>query len=292
MKYTVQNPPMRCYMTQSRWYRMARNVEPMGVCWHSTGANNPNLARYVQPDDTAADRDQILQLLGTNQYRNDWNHLPDLAAGVHAFIGQDAHGEVRAVNVGPWIKEAWGVGTGTTGFSLNQGWIQFEICEDGLNNAVYAAQVYREAIHLTAYLCQLFKLDPKGTVSYHGIKVPVITCHADAFKLGMGSGHVDPLNWLPKFGYTMQTIRDDVHTLLLEYEKELQKEEEQPVQTGTEKRYQNMQEIRDGFPWAADTVQKLVDAGYLSGTDDGLDLSQDMLRMLTVIHKAGGLPKI
>lgn len=42
---------------------------------HSTGANNPNLRRYVQPDDG---------VLGVNSNQNDWNR-PGLEVCVHAF---------------------------------------------------------------------------------------------------------------------------------------------------------------------------------------------------------------
>ncbi len=55
-------------------------MTPKGILWHSTGANNPNLKRYVQPSDTkpAEDtysKDQWLKILGKNQYSNDWNHI-------------------------------------------------------------------------------------------------------------------------------------------------------------------------------------------------------------------------
>lgn len=299
MKYTKDNPPMQCYMRQSRWYKKAATVNKvLGVCWHSTGVNQPLLARYVQPDDNAPDRQKMLALLGTNRYANDWNHLPDLKAGVHCFIGKLADGTVTTVNVGPWYLEAWGVGTGITGFSLNQGWIQFEMCEDGLKNPEYFAQVYREAVHLTAYLCQQFNLDPGGTVHYHGVDCPVITCHRDSYNLGMGSNHGDPYNWFAYHGKTMDNVRQDVRELLREQadldrkaqEEEHKREEEQPMKE--EKRYNTMEEIHAGFPWAEDTVRKLQAAEILSGTDNGLDLSQDMLRLLTIIHKAGGLPRI
>jgi len=208
MKYTASNPPLRCFMRQSTWYQGAGPVTVRGVLWHSTGANNPNLKRYVQPDDNAPDRAELLELLGVNKNRNDWNHITR-QAGVHAFIGKLAGGEAAAVQVGEWNKKAWGCGSGRKG-SCNNGWIQFEICEDGLNDPVYFEQVYREAVELTAYLCQLYKLDPLGTVTYNGVKVPVILCHQDSYRLGLGSGHADVLHWFPKFGKSMEDVRNDV----------------------------------------------------------------------------------
>lgn len=212
MKYTSSNPPMQCFMRQSTWYKGAGTVPVKGVLWHSTGANNPTLKRYVQPDDNAADRAKMLELLGTNPNKNDWNHI-SYNAGVNAWIGKLASGEVTTVQVGPWDKKAWGCGSGSKG-SCNDGWIQFEICEDALTDKTYFEKVYQEAVELTAYLCNLYGLDPQGTVTYNGVKVPVILCHQDSYQLKLGSNHGDVLHWLPKFGKSMQTVRDDVAALL------------------------------------------------------------------------------
>lgn len=212
MKYSSSNPPLQCFMRQSTWYKGAGTTTIRGVLWHSTGANNPTLKRYVQPDDNAADRAQMLALLGTNTGRNDWNHIT-YQAGVHAWIGKLANGEVTTVQVGPWNKQAWGCGSGRNG-SCNNGWIQFEICEDALNDANYFNQIYKEACELTAYLCKLYGLDPKGTVTYNGVKVPVILCHQDSYQLGLGSNHGDVLHWFPKFGKSMNDVRNDVAALM------------------------------------------------------------------------------
>lgn len=39
--------------------------------------------------------------------------------------------------------------------------------------------------------------------------------------------------------------------------------------------------------WARETVQKLVNREYLSGTGEGLDLSADMVRLLVILDRAG-----
>lgn len=212
MKYTTQTPPMQCFMRQSTWYKGAGTVPVRGVLWHCTGANNPMLKRYVQPDDNAPDRVELLKLLGTNSYRNDWNHIAR-QAGVHAWIGKLASGEVTTVQVGPWDKKAWGCSSGKKG-SCNNGWIQFEICEDALTDRAYFDKVYREGVELTAYLCKLYGLNPKGTVSFCGVNVPVILCHQDSYKLGLGGNHADVYNWFNKFGKTMDDVRNDVAILL------------------------------------------------------------------------------
>ena len=45
MKYTENNKPLVCMQTQSTCYKGTRKMKVLGVLWHSTGANNPNLKR-------------------------------------------------------------------------------------------------------------------------------------------------------------------------------------------------------------------------------------------------------
>ena len=47
MKYNENNKPIVCMMTQSTCYQGTTQMEIKGVLWHSTGANNPTLKRYV-----------------------------------------------------------------------------------------------------------------------------------------------------------------------------------------------------------------------------------------------------
>lgn len=41
----------------------------------------------------------------------------------------------------------------------------------------------------------MYKLNPKGYVDFKGRKVPVILCHQDSYRLGLGSNHADVLHW-------------------------------------------------------------------------------------------------
>ena len=66
---------IKCYMKQSTWYKGTGFITPKGILWHSTGCNNPNLARYVQPDDNAPNREELIKIIGVNKYNNDWNHI-------------------------------------------------------------------------------------------------------------------------------------------------------------------------------------------------------------------------
>ena len=70
-----------CLLTENDCYKAGRTIVPKGVMVHSTGANNPNLSRYVAPNDG---------LLGTPSSRH-WNQS-GTGACVHAFIGRLADG--------------------------------------------------------------------------------------------------------------------------------------------------------------------------------------------------------
>ena len=212
MKYSEKNKPLVCMQTQNPCYKNGTKMTVKGILWHSTGANNPNLKRYVQPSDNAIDKENWLKLLGTNSYKNDLNHTAT-DIGLNAWIGKLADGTVASVQSMPWDYKPWGCASGTKG-SCNNGWIQFEICEDGLKDKNYFEAVYKEACELTAYLCDMFNIDPKGSVTINGVNVPTILCHADASKLGFGSNHGDVLHWFPKFGKEMSNVREDVAKLL------------------------------------------------------------------------------
>lgn len=183
-----------------------------GILWHSTGANNPNLKRYVQPSDDAKDKDKMLKLLGENKNHNDWNHI-DRQAGLNFWIGKLADGTVAAVQTMPWHYRPWGCGSGSKG-SCNDGWIQFEICEDGLTDKNYFNEIYKEACEMTAFLCKKYNIDPHKTVKLNGVNVPTILCHADANALGVGSAHADVMHWFKKFNKSMDDVRNDVAEIL------------------------------------------------------------------------------
>lgn len=216
---------IKCFQTQGAWYNQTTNGTPVGVCWHDTGAGNPTLKRYVQPSTNDPQYDYFINLLGKNNNGNHWNRMAANQAGLNAWIGQLADGSVATVQAGPWEKRPWGVGSGKYG-SLNgdknvpndKFWIQFEICDDYAHNQpcrkAYFEQAYQQAVEFTAYICQLYNIDPFGTVEYRGKQVPTICCHYDSYKLGFGSNHGDVYQWFNRFGKTMDDVRKDVGALM------------------------------------------------------------------------------
>ncbi len=174
-------------LTNNACYKAGRTITPKGIMVHSTGANNPNLKRYVGPDDG---------LLGKNQYNNHWNQdKPDgRQVCVHGFIGKLADGSIATYQTLPWNHRGWHAGG-----SANDTHIGFEICEDGLADTSYFSAVYKEAVELCIYLCKQYGLTEKD-----------IICHCEGNKLGIASNHGDVMHWFPKHGKSMDTFRADV----------------------------------------------------------------------------------
>lgn len=185
-------------LTNNNCYKAGKALTVKGIMVHSTGANNPNLKRYVGPDDG---------LLGQNQYNNHWNTA--LPGGrqvcVHAFVGKLADGTIATYQTLPWNMRGWHGGSGSKG-SVNDTHIGFEICEDGLTDATYFNKVYKEAAELCAMLCKEYNLNPLAD--------GVIIGHYEGYSRGLASNHGDPKNWFPKHGKSMDTFRTYVSELM------------------------------------------------------------------------------
>lgn len=179
------------FLTRNDCYKAGRKITPKGVMVHSTGANNPNLKRYVQPNTNG---------IGKNLFGNHWNRK-GLQKCVHAFIGKLEDGSIATVQTLPWDHRGWHGGKGTKG-SANDTYIGFEICEDNLKSKEYFDKIYREAVELTAYLCKMYNLDP--------LKNGVVICHKEGNRRGIASNHIDVEHWFPKHGKTMDDFRKDV----------------------------------------------------------------------------------
>lgn len=261
---------LTCLLTENDCYRAKRTITPRGVMVHSTGANNPNLRRYVQPTSATPGRADLLAQLGTNSNGNHWNRA-GIDACVHGFVGRLADGSVAAVQTLPWNHRGWHAGDGTSGKSANDTHISFEICEDGLTDPAYFAQAYQAAAELTAMLCGQYGLDPLAD--------GVVICHQDGYRRGVASNHGDVYNWFPKFGKTMDDFRADVVRAM---------DGENGEQEGDDMTY--FKTLADVPAWYRDAVQKAVDKGALHGTGNSeLNVSEDLCRTLTVLDRLGKL---
>jgi len=157
---------------------------------HSTGANNPELRRYVNPDDGR---------LGKNLYNNHWNmDVPDLRVCVHAFIGYLADRSVATYQVLPFDHRGWHCASGRNG-SGNDTHLSVELCEDGLVSNTYFEAVYQEAVGLFAMWSKLYGWDP--------LAPGVIIDHAEGYRRGIASNHGDVGHWFARHGRTMDDFR-------------------------------------------------------------------------------------
>ncbi len=178
------------YARNNGAFRAARPMpsgSPTGIIIHSTGANNPNLRRYVNSPN----------ICGNNPYRNYFDRA-DSDVCPHAVIGKDKNGIIRAAKLLPWNVCCWGCGNGARGsYNYAPAYIQIEVCEDDLTDREY----FEQAFALAADLCQrLMK-------NYHTIKAENIISHHEACLRGYASNHADCDHWLKKFGKDMDWFR-------------------------------------------------------------------------------------
>lgn len=195
----------QCILTKNDCYIKGTKISKVtGIVVHSTGANNKDIKRYVQPLKTYADYDHIIADIGKNHFGNHWNK-GGIQKCVHAFIGVNAKGAVETYQTLPWDVCCWGSGSGKNGsYNYNPtARLHFEICEDNLKDEAYFKSAMKEAQELCAYLCQRYNLS-----------VDKICSHAEAYKAGYANNHGDCDHWLVKFGKSMDWFRAEVHKLL------------------------------------------------------------------------------
>lgn len=165
---------------------------PEGIVVHSTGANNPYLKRYVNAP----------AIVGRNIYRNYYDR-PDWEGCPHGIIGKLENGEIAAAQLLPYDICCWGCGSGSKGsYNYDPAYLQFEICEDGLDDPDY----FNAAFDMAAKLCREW-------CNTYEIPINKIVSHKEAHALGYANNHGDPENWLSKFGRDMDWFREKVEAL-------------------------------------------------------------------------------
>ena len=199
---------IKAHAVKNLCYIAAKKMTPKGIVVHTTGANNKNLKRYVDAPEE----------VGKNAYGNHWNVAKPggRTVCVHAFIGYDKNKQIRVAEILPLNICCWGVGKGRKGsYNDNPAYIQFEICEDGLQDKTYYQGVFSVAAQYCAELCKAY-----------GLQTADIVGHCEAFRKGYGSNHPDPEHWMKKFGETMDDFRERVAKLLNDREAATQRADE------------------------------------------------------------------
>lgn len=179
--------------TSSKYAYKGLTINPMGIVVHSTGANNPWARRYVNAP----------ALLGPNPNNNWFGGSASNDVLPHGVIGKDINGKPVACQILPWNAKCQGCGSGSKG-SYNASYIQFEICEDDLNNEEYLRSVMDVAADLCAYLMKM----------YPQITIDNVVSHKEAHARGYASNHGDPDHWLKKHGLDMDWFRYQVQSKL------------------------------------------------------------------------------
>lgn len=209
-----------CYKANRK---MPRGV-PEGIVVHSTGANNPNLKRYVNAP----------EICGYNQNHNYFGGKYSNDVTPHGVIGKDKDGFVKAAQILPYNICCWGCGSGSKGsYNYNPAYIQFEIAEDALADSVY----FERAFDLMAQVCaELMQ-------TYPSIKLENIISHKEANKRGYASAHGDPENWLSRFGKDMNWFREKVKSYIQTAPETPENEKLYRVQIGAFKNRKNAENL-------------------------------------------------
>ena len=188
---------IKAHAVKNLCYIAAQKMTPKGIVIHSTGANNPNLKRYVDAPDE----------VGVNAHENHWN-TPTPGGNkvcVHAFVGYDKDKRIRVCEILPLDICAWGVGSGRLGsYNYDPAYIQIEVCEDSLSDREYYSGAFGVAAEYCASLCRELGIAPESIVG-----------HNEAYERGYGSNHSDPEHWMRNFGENMDDFRENVKKRLM-----------------------------------------------------------------------------
>ena len=185
-------------------------------------------------------------------------------ASAHAVV--DWNGAIQTV---PFDEVAW-----HCGYTGNHKYIGIEMCVPKTHNAEQFKKVWDNTVELFADL-----------IKQYGLSVNDITTHNEVSLKWGETNHTDPTGYLKEYGKTIDDFRNDVKAKLnggltvTEYEKL-----EAMINDLTPNVYNY---IDENMPvWAKPTIQKLCDKGILKGTDTGLNLTEEMMRMLVVLDRA------
>ena len=232
----------KLYMTKNECFQRGKFFSPAGVMIHSTGANNPRLSRYVQPDDGQ---------LGKNPYENHFNTPRPGGRKVcpHAIIGQLSDGSIAAYQLLPWEMAGWHAGGGA-----NNTHIGIEICEDDLTDKTYFQSVYTLAVELTAHLCREFDLNPLAD--------GVVICHSEGHARGAASNHADVMHWFPRHGKSMDDFRADVARTMTQEDTMTQEQFDSMMENWLARQEQK----KPTESWMIDGVERAKAAGISDGS--------------------------
>lgn len=146
----------------------------------------------------------------------------------------------------------------------------------------------------------MFNINPHGTVYYNGVNVPTILCHKDSCTLGLGSNHADVLHWFPKFGKTMDDVRNDVANLMNGTNEDITFDDEDDDDDMTQEKfnemcdnYWKMKAAEAPSSWSQKEREWCEKVGLIEGGDGGNKMykkylnREEMAALLYRFHEKG-----
>ncbi len=196
----------------------------------------------------------------------------DRGASAHGFVDWNEY-----IQTVPYTEIAWHAGP-----SANRRYIGIELCH---------AETLEEFIKVWDNAASVIA----SIFSYFGWEVTkdTLLSHNEVSLRFLETDHTDPTGYFKKFGRTMEDFRTAVKNEIIgglnmtqyeELSEKIAKMQGKLDRINTFK-YNYMDENMPS--WAKPSVQKLMDKGYLTGGGEGLDLTYDMLRIITILDRAG-----
>ena len=246
-------------LTENDCWKAGRTIVPKGVMVHSPGVAQSDVEIFLRT----------------------WDR-PGVEQCVHAFVTREG-----AVQTLPWNWRGWHAGTPPAGgVSANNTHISFEMLEpdghayqggtmvgyDAEKNAAYFAAVYRNAVELTAMLCEKYGLDPAAP--------GVVIDHAEGRALGVASNHADVGQWFPKHGKSMDDFRADVARAMKGEDGGMTQAQFDRMFRASMAAWEAEQGGREASPWAKDAWDKAAAAGVFDGTRPAAPLSREQAALV------------
>ena len=234
--------------------RSGSRLNPIGIVVHETATPGATAEREYQ-------------------YFNSANR----GASAHAFV--DWEDVIQTI---PYDEVAWHAGP-----TANSRYIGIELCRPSGHDPDKFGRVWNNAVSLFADLFREY--------GFGAVTVDNLLSHAEVSSRWRETDHTDPVGYFAEYGKTVNDFRDavqnelnggaqvaainDLVTRIDELEQRINRLENPMIYNYID---QNMPE------WARETVQKLVDKGYLKGNAQGeLGLTDEMLKLFVINDRAG-----
>lgn len=180
------------FMTNNDCYAYGRKITPTGIMVHSTASPGVMAAAWFDRWNRSFKKGETDRQVCTHAFLDD--------TGVWQYL--------------PWNQRGWHAGG-----AANNSYIGFEICEPGgfhyegsemvgydpAEHETYFRAIWRNAILLCVMLCRMYAIDPANIIG-----------HYEGAAMGIASGHVDPSQWFPLHGESMDSFRAAVRQAIID----------------------------------------------------------------------------